>query len=324
MEGIFTISLDFELHWGVFDKKNRDLQKRCYLNTLHLIPELLRLFKQYEVHVTWATVGSLFAKNETEWNQWMPATLPAFENERYSAYSYAQKNGLSDQYNWAHFAPETISEILKFPGQELGTHTFSHYYCLEPEQNPEAFQSDLDAVAKAALKFDKEVVSLVFPRNQFEPQFLQVCYQKGIRAVRSNPKDWFWKPVADSRSGLMRKLFRSGDAYLPIGKRTSYSLKSIQAKPDEPIQLPASRFLRPWQPGLQMANKIHLKRVKDELEIAARRKECYHLWWHPENFGYYPEENLKQLEIVLQYFQKMKKKYGMKSWNMGEYITQLN
>jgi len=324
MEGIFTISLDFELHWGVFDKKNRDLRKTCYLNTVDLIPKMLQLFTQYEVHVTWASVGSLFARDAIEWNQMKPQILPAFTNEIYSAYSFASKNGLDDSNTWAHFAPETISKILQFPGQELGTHTFSHYYCLEPKQNPEAFSADLEAARKAAAKFNTNLKSLVFPRNQFEPAFLNICYQKGIRTIRSNPKDWFWEPIPDSRSGLMRKVFRTGDAYLPIGKRTSYPLESIKGNPNEPIQLPASRLLKAWQPKASFMNKMHFSRVMNELNVAAKKKECYHLWWHPENFGDYPKENLDQLEILLKHFQTLNKKFGMKSWNMGEYTAELN
>jgi hypothetical protein len=62
----------------------------------------------------------------------------------------------------------------------------------------------------------------------------------------------------------------------------------------------------------------------DELTVAGLKKECYHLWWHPENFGYFPQQNLTQLEILLTQFQKMKRQYGMMSLNMGEYISVLN
>ena len=44
MEGIFTVSLDFELHWGVFDKKDREARMTCYRNTLALIPQMLQMF----------------------------------------------------------------------------------------------------------------------------------------------------------------------------------------------------------------------------------------------------------------------------------------
>lgn len=323
MHGIFTISLDFELHWGVFDKKDRAAQKACYENTLRLVPEMLEMFSRYDVHVTWATVGSLFADHAAEWSLLKPGKEPQYENEVYSAYAYARAQGLEPNVNWAHFAPSHVQMIRNYPGQELGTHTFSHFYCLEPTQSPEAFSEDLDAANKASAKFNNQLVSLVFPRNQFEPGFLRICYQKGIRAVRSNPKDWFWTPVADSASGLARKIFRTADAYIPVGRRTSYPLASIKVVNDEPLQLPASRFLRPWSPRLKAANGLQLKRIKSEMSSAASRNECFHLWWHPENFGYFPEENMKQLKTLLDHYILLQDRYGMKSWNMGEYVTAL-
>ena len=323
MQGIFTISLDFELHWGVFDKKDRASRTACYKNTIELIPRLLNLFEKYEVHVTWATVGALFAEDQKEWQQLKPAILPGYTLEKYSAYKWVDQNGLPEDFYFAHFAPQAINNILNYDGQELGTHTFGHYYCLERQNGFEAFDADLKAAKKAASKFNSSPVSLVFPRNQFNNECLDVCYNNDIKVVRSNPANWFWEPIPDGKSHLLRKVFRTGDAYIPLGQRTSYPLSSIVVKPGEPLQLPASRFLRPWTGNYQLANKLSLQRLVKELKAAALHKECYHLWWHPENFGDFPEENMRNLTLILEEYKKCKEKFGMVSWNMGEYVTQL-
>src|SRR5688572_11113976 len=111
MAGIFTISLDFELHWGVFDKRDREQRKECYDNTMRLIPEMLELFASHDVHVTWASVGSLFVKNAEEWNAYKPGIEPRYDHSKYSPYSWISLNGLSDDKGWAHFAPELIGLI---------------------------------------------------------------------------------------------------------------------------------------------------------------------------------------------------------------------
>lgn len=320
MQSVFTISLDFELHWGVFDKRDRDQRKLCYQNTLHLIPQMLELFTQYDVHVTWATVGSLFVNNAAEWAAFKPALEPKYDNTKYSPYSWIAEHGLNDEKAWAHFAPDMVKLIPTFPGQELGTHTFAHYYCMEPKSYPEAFAADLDAANKAAERFGKPMLSLVFPRNQFNEDYLKICYDKGIRTVRSNPDNWFWTPVPDGSSSIMRKVFRTGDGYIQMGKRTSYPLSAIKKTEGEPIQLPASRLLRSWSPKYQFTNTLRLRRILQEMRSAAQNKECYHLWWHPENFGDYPEQNMADLNIILKEYQNLKKKYGMMSWNMGEHI----
>jgi hypothetical protein len=324
MQGVFTISLDFELHWGVFDKRNRQQREACYRNTLQLIPQMLQLFEASEVRVTWAAVGSLFAKDLEEWKQLKPAIEPSYALEQYSAYKWVQQHGILPQQYGAHFAPQSIAAILQHPGQELATHTFSHYYCLEQQQEPGAFEADLAAAKKAALLFDTPMSSLVFPRNQYNPACLKTCFAQGITAVRSNPVNWFWSPVSNNGSGLVRKMARTADAYAQIGgQRTSYPLQAIEVKPGEPLLLPASRLLRPWQPGYRLLNKWRLRRLCRELRIAAVRKECYHLWWHPENFGDHPEENMEDLRIIVAQFGQCKNKYGMTSWNMRDYTERL-
>ena len=60
--GALVISLDFELLWGVFDKVDWRDKKKYFQNTRRVIPEILRLFEQYEISSTWATVGMLFNK----------------------------------------------------------------------------------------------------------------------------------------------------------------------------------------------------------------------------------------------------------------------
>lgn len=323
MQGIFTISLDFELHWGVFDKKDRQGRTTCYRNTLQLIPELLKLFEKYEVHVTWATVGGVFAKDSHEWDQLKPVIQPDYTFQKYSAYKWVDTHGLPEHLYFAHFAPQAIENILQHEGQELGTHTFGHYYCLEEQNGFEAFDADLKAAKKTALKFNNVPVSLVFPRNQFNEQSLTTCYNNNIKVVRSNPANWFWTPIADGKPQILRKIFRTGDAYIKLGHRTSYPLQSIEVNKNKPLQLPASRLLRSWHPKSTLANNLSAQRLLKELKTAAIQKECYHLWWHPENFGDYPEQNLKNLNLILEEYKKCKQQYGMISWNMGEYARHL-
>ena len=321
MPGIFTISLDFELHWGVFDKRNRNEREVNYKNTLKIIPELLQLFSENEVHVTWATVGALFASGQDEFEKYKPdeSLQPTYQNQSLSAYKHVAENGLDEKYNWAYFAPGLVQEISKYKGQELATHTFAHYYCLEPGQNIEQFSADLEAAKKIAENIGETLVSLVFPRNQFNETYLKVCFEKGIIVVRSNPDQWFWSGTTDENTSLVRKLFRTGDTYIALGKSTSYPLKNLKVTPGEPLLLPASRFLRPFHPKYSILNKLRLKRVLHEMEEAARKNECYHLWWHPENFGDYPNESLKDLKVIIDKFRLLQNKYGMQSWNMKEY-----
>ena len=159
MSGIFTISLDFELHWGVFDKKNRKEREACYKNTLSIVPRMLEMFSEHGVHVTWATVGSMFASNREEWEELKPSIEPDYTMQQYSPYKWVRQHGMEEEFKWAHFAPDMVAKIMEYPGQELATHTFSHYYCLEEQFEKKAFDADLKAANKAAARSPKQGIT---------------------------------------------------------------------------------------------------------------------------------------------------------------------
>ena len=331
--GIFTISLDFELHWGGFEKwplsgflggsaKKHDVAHdytQYFLNTRSIIPDLLKMFARHEVHVTWATVGMLFHESRQELLSNIPSAKPTYEANNLSAYVYIEEVGIGaeEHEDPFHFAPSLIRQILSTPFQELGTHTFAHYYCNEKGQNVDQFREDIRAAQRAAAKYGRILRSLVFPRNQFNDEYLKACYEEGITSVRSNPRDWFWT-IEDRNEGFIKRLNRGLDAYFPLGKRNTFSIDSLDVREGFPVCIPASRLLRPYRPKEMMLNHIKIERIKTEMTRAARHGHVYHLWWHPHNFGNYPRQNLQGLDEILHHYTRCQKQYGMTSLNMGE------
>ena len=317
--GIFTISLDFELHWGGVEKRTLPEYEPYFRNTRKVIPRMLDLFATYEVHATWATVGMLFHESLSELQANLPTQHPAYKDQSISIYHYLQTRcmGQQEQDDPFHFAPSLIRAIAATPHQEIGTHTYSHYYCNEPGQTPETFREDLRAAKRAAAPYEIQLNSLVFPRNQFIRDYLKVCYEEGIHTVRSNPNAWFWNITTPSNETLLKRIYRGADAFLAVSK-TSYSLESLRHEPGVPLCIPASRFLRPYDPRLGPLNNLRLQRIKREMTVAAQLGEVYHLWWHPHNFGAYPEESMKGLVLLMEHYDSLKRKYGMGSRNMGE------
>lgn len=318
-KGIFCISLDFELHWGCFETNRLQTaaEQTYFANTRATIPKMLQIFQEYHLHVTWATVGMLFLHNELEWRQQLPSLLPSYANNAVNAYHWIEKNGFVEPDGRFHFAPNLIQQIQATPHQEIGTHTYSHYYCLEMGQTANQFAADLQkaiAVGKAA---GVSIKSLVFPRNQINTDYLNICQQLGITSVRSNPRQWFWR--ANNKAPLIQKIARTADAYLPISRQT-VPLPLLQ-QPKSPLQLPASRLYRPWQPQQTIGNYLKMQRILKEMTFAAQHGNYYHLWWHPHNFGKHPQACLNELQQIANHYWLLQKKYGFQSLNMGE-ITQ--
>lgn len=308
--GALVISLDFELLWGVFDKVDWRNKKEYFQNTRKLIPEILELFEKYEIQCTWATVGMLYNENWEEWNQNIPEILPDYENSKLSAYKYG-KAIQSKETEELCYAPDLIRRIKDTPGQEIGTHTYSHYYCLEPGQTPESFKADLQKSRELAEKFGVDLKSLVFPRNQYNSNYLEVCKEIGLQTVRTNPDVWYWRNT--QQDSLQQKIFRTGDAYFGLNNKSYRDIPEISSGI---TGQKASRLLRP-NSGKNFLDKARIKRIESEMIAATKNKEIYHLWWHPHNFGGNPQKNLQELELILKHFKSCQNKFGFESLSMA-------
>ena len=89
--GIFCISIDFELLWGRRDMPNLDYFEKRIPDERKAIDKLLSLFKKYEIPTTWATVGKLYEKGDSNYC------------------------GL-----------DIIKKIKKVKNQEIGSHSYTH------------------------------------------------------------------------------------------------------------------------------------------------------------------------------------------------------
>ena len=193
--GTLVISLDFELHWGVHDKLELERYRDNLLGVRCVVPSLLELFAGEGIHATWATVGLLFFESKRELLANLPERRPCYRQRALSAYSILDTVGSDEQEDPFHFAPSLIRRIADTPGQEIGTHTFSHFYCLEPGQDAGDFREDLRAAVRVMrAKTGRSPESIVFPRNQCNPDYLAVCRELGILAYRGNPEHWTQRP----------------------------------------------------------------------------------------------------------------------------------
>ena len=315
-KGIFTISLDFELFWGVRDHRTLESYGENIRNVHHVVPRLLELFSKYNVHCTWATVGLLFFNEKKEMISWLPAERPTYKKKEYDPYPYLEQNELEKIY---HFAPAVIEQIKRTAGQEIGTHTFSHFYTLERDTTIGQFQSDLRAAIAIANEKGIEIKSIVFPRNQYSDDHIGACLDEGIKIYRGNELSGVYKPISRENENLFRKGTRFADTYFNM---TGHHCHAIPAA-SEIINVPASRFLRPYNPTFKMFDGLKLRRIKQGIKFAGKHGLIYHLWWHPHNFGKYMDENFKFLEQVLKYYHQLNREGKIESQNMLEIYSNI-
>lgn len=314
MNGQFVISLDFELLWGVRDHTDRNGYGGNVLGARKAIPRMLELFAHNGVRATWATVGFLFCESKDELLASLPTEKPNYSNPRLSNFSYLDEVGADERSDPYYFGSSLITKISQTPGQEVGTHTLSHYYCLEDGQTLSAFEADIVAAKKLADVRGIEVRSIVFPRNQFAAEHLTVCARHGITHFRGNPNAWAYQAAKGAEQTPTRRAIRLLDAY--SGALGSHA---FQFENNQPADVPASRFLRPCTGRLAILHPLHIATIKRGMTAAAREGKGYHLWWHPHNFGKNLEANLAGLGEIIAHLIVLRDRFGMQSLSMADF-----
>ncbi len=316
-KGGLIISLDFELYWGLGDHIDYDEYFNYFEKTIKLVPQILALFDKYQISCTWATVGMLWNTDWTTWENNKPKNIPFYKKSCLSNYELSNKINFENISDSHFFARDLIEKISQSKNQEIGTHTYSHYYCKEPKKNNNSFEDDIFTAIKFAKKSNINLNSIVFPRNQFVESSLKTLKYNNIKTARINPKVWYWK--LSNQDKFIAKIFRLIDSYTPLFSKKSYSSENLEFK-NGILLNPASRFLRP-KSKLIFLNKLRIKRIKNEMVFAAKNNQFYHLWWHPHNFAIDPNYSLNELEQILEYYVSLKKIYGFRSLNMSQVLN---
>ena len=313
MSAALIVSLEFELFWGMLDVCPLEDYQENVMGGRKAIPQLLNLFQKYGIHATWATVGFMFADNFQELAEYFPerGMLPSYSNPALTPYDWFAKIGSNEQEAPCFYAPSLIRLVSETPGQEIGSHTFSHYYCREKGQTVEQFAADMKAAKEIAARHGCDVTSVVLPRNQCEPEYTQVLRELGFTAYRDEENDWIHEKV---KFRPLLRLLRLADVYFPLTGQGGY----VPKKEDGIWNLVGSRMYKPIFQPLCFLARVKLHRIKRQMLHAAKNNLTFHLWWHPHNIGVKTDAHLKQLEEIFAYYQELKEKYGMESLNMGE------
>ncbi len=247
----------------------------------------------------------------------LPDRTPSYANPRLSPYGDIETIGDSEEADPYWYGRSLIKRILDCPGQEIGTHTFSHFYCLEEGGTPEMLCFDLDAAKAAADTLGIALTSIVFPRNQISEQHLDVCKAFDLRAFRGCEHVWFRDGHPAKEQTQIQRAARLIDTYVPLGGHRDFAPAVVK----EIADVRASRFLRPARRQGWLEN-LRLRAITSAMTAAAQQGTTFHLWWHPHNFGANVDLNLSFLRRILDHFRTLQDRHGMVSMAMKHVAEQ--
>lgn len=197
-KGGLIISADFEMAWAFrYSKRTKDYLTAALRERKHT-PILVGLFEEYDIPITWATVGHLFLESCKKGDHDWMARIPHFDDHwRFIEGDWFDHDPYTDYMkDGAWYAPDLIEVILKSKVKhEFGCHTFSHIDCSYKNCPPQVLDDEIQACKDAAKPWGIEFKSFVFPggtNGNYE-----ILKKHGIKIYRKNTKFDLSMPYRD-------------------------------------------------------------------------------------------------------------------------------
>jgi len=314
MAGGLIISLDFEKFWGAIGTKDPQFFEKMVLQEEVIVPQILELFEEFDIHATWAVVGAMLCNDKAEIESYLNHDI-IYEKWQFSLKEKVASIGENENQDKIHFAQSLVEQIMHYKNQEIGTHTFSHFYMLEEGVSEELLRQDIHAATTVMQKYGIQPKTIIMPRNQLNVAFFPVLSYAGIMIYRGRQPLFMF-----SKNRNINRIVDFIDAYIPIRKNLCYTDKDIEYN-NSLYNVPASMFYRTYFNKLKLLESLKLARIKMEMLSAAKKGKYFHLWWHPHNMGTNLEYNFNVLKEILLYYKKMENKYDFKSYTMFEIIN---
>lgn len=312
----FLVSIDTEMAWGVHDEGPdavRGLGPSRALDEREIIGSLLGAFQRHRIPATWAVVGHLFL-DSCRWTA--GRTHHELVRPDYEWYDgdWLALDPASDIDTDPLWYGTDIVEMIKsaLPEQEIGSHSFSHLIAGDPGCSVAAFASDLAACEAAASGRGVTLNSFVFARNSIG--HVEVLAAHGYNSYRGHRPTAFAHrgPIAGMAARAIDRLSpRAGSAVFPERVGALWNL-------------PATNFYGPWRRRRWLPFGSWVDRQIRRLEIAARTRSLYHLWFHPQDLLVDTDLALRGLEQILERAASLRDQGVLQTLTMGQLAASLD
>ena len=247
-KAIFTISADFELGWAFRYSKSNPNPKKIAKQARQNFPFLLKKFEDYNIPITWATVGHLFLKQCKKGDHDWMHRIPYFENRNW-LFREGDWFDCDPYTSWEKaeewYAPELIKSILNSKVKhEIGTHSFSHIDFTYKNCPREVAEDELKACINIAKEWELTLKSFVFPGGTY---------------------------------GNYEMLKKFG--FTSFRKTLKYELAVPFVEENGLVVIPSSKGL--GDNGLSWSKEYFIIRFKKYIDKAIKTKTVCHFWFHP-------------------------------------------
>jgi peptidoglycan/xylan/chitin deacetylase (PgdA/CDA1 family) len=306
-KGVFTLSLDFELIWGTADLGLENFKKLCLIERETVIDRLLELFEKYKFPATWAVLGHLFLDKCEANHPEIARSEFAWLKEDWFAHD---PGGIEDE-NSIHLGKSLVEKIQNCAvPQEIGSHSFSHIVFGDAGCSPETAESEIAECVRIAEAQGVKLNSFVFPRNEIG--YLEVLKKFGFTNFRGVEPNWYENrrvPEAVRRGLRLVDVLRAATPPTVLPEMTKAGLWNIAGSA---MFFPMHGFRR------HIPMNLRVKRAVKGLNLAAKRREIFHLWFHPTNLTDNLETMFEGLEKILIHAANLREKGDLEFLTMEQ------
>jgi hypothetical protein len=319
--GVFIISLDLELAWGLFDlwgSPDAGIPQSSYDRYLQtrevVIDALLRLFQEYQVSATWAIVGHLFLDHCQTIDGVKHPDMPRPTHRWFKRDWYAWDPASTLERDPAWYGRDIVKKIMAAePRQDIGCHSFSHVVFGDEGCSAQVAEAEIAKCVALAREMGIDPKSFVFPRNR-EGHY-QILKDYGFSCYRVAQPGW-----ANIFRGQAQRWAKFGNDMLGL----SPPCAAVEEKLPGLWSISSSAYYRPAHGSASIIPMY--SRVRQGIKgitKAIDAKGIFHLYLHPSGLGFKTEVLLGGLKGILQYAEQKRQEGELDLLSMAQLAEQL-
>ena len=309
-QGVFTLSIDFELIWGTLDLFGPErFRAACTLEREVIVDRLLDLLAEFEITATWCVVGHLFLDRCEGRHQEIVRPSHSWLHGDW----FEHDPGSDLERDPIFYGRDLVEKILacRVP-QEVGSHSFSHVIFGDPGCSRATAESELTACVGLARERGLQLRSFVFPRNLVG--HLEVLRAYGFDCYRGPEPHWYerW-----NLPGTVKRLAHLWDVMVaaqPPVVLPEYSSAGLWNIPGSMIYFPMHGMRRYIPLGQRIT------RARKGLEAAAQQNRIFHLWFHPTNLADETESMFAGLRAIFARVSELRSAGRLQVRSMGALV----
>jgi len=297
MKGQFTISLDTEIAWGKIDSGIKEQYYPLFENAKIVIERLVELFDKYQIPATWGVVGRLVESDP------FVSKLENFYEKQTDELLYNDDKRNKPANSYLRY-PELLDLLTNAKVEhDIGSHSYAHIVFNNIRTikgcKKETATEDFIAAQKVFSNNGLSPKSFIYPLNAIG--HTELLRENGFTCYRGDTISSFANYPA-----VLKKLLRQLELFFPICPETVET--SIEA--NNLVCLPSSMHFKILHFGIKKYipfSVIERKAVKG-LNKAVDTQKCFHLWFHPFDFGWETQKHFDAFEKTLAHAATLREK----------------